>query len=146
MAYSDTPTRYHLGYPHIPIHAHIPILPLEKLTSFNAHGVHAGEYVFSADGDGMGERRATGPKKAEVIVNVGVMAEGGAGQEEFWGVEETEVVVLGAGGGGGETEGGAEGERVRSWGRRDGRVLRDAVIQGNFEVSQSACPRNPAGI
>lgn len=135
MAYADSPTRYHLGYSHVPIHAHIPILPIENLASFNAHGVHTGEYVFDETGDGMGERRAkAGPKKGEVVATAAaevVIGDRGAEKkEEFWGVAEE----------GSEESGTEDGvERVRDWGRRDGRVLRDVVIQGNFEV----CPMRP---
>lgn len=89
---ADQPNRYHIGYAQVPIDAHIPILPIEHLPGFNAHGRHSGDYLFSKDKDGLGELRA--------------------------GQEADESLVL-----------------DRSWGRRDGKVLRDVAIQGTFSVS-----------
>ena len=52
----------------------------------------------------------------------------GGDDDEFWKVETSEEgeLVLG---------GGREAGLDSTWGRRDGKVLRDAIIQGNFEVS-----------
>lgn len=55
---ADTSAYYHVGLQHIPIRPHIPILPIERLLSFNSHGTHPGNYVISPARDGMGEFRA----------------------------------------------------------------------------------------
>lgn len=89
MSFVDQRERYHLGFSHIPIAAHIPILPLENLPSFNAYGPHPGHYIIT-DGDGTGETDSTNSSATE--------------------------------------------EPIEIWGRRDGKVLRDVVIQGNFQV------------
>ncbi|KAL7409843.1 hypothetical protein BDY24DRAFT_418552 [Mrakia frigida] len=91
--FADAPDRYHLGYSHIPVEAHIPILPIERFSGFTAHGKHTGQYIFSPGGDGFGELRTD--------------------------VSEVEGGVL-----------------DRTWGRRDGKMLRDVCIQGNFEAAR----------
>ncbi|KAL7415150.1 hypothetical protein BDY24DRAFT_383883 [Mrakia frigida] len=88
--FADEPDRHHLGYAEIPVEAHIPMLPIERLPGFNAHGRHSGEYLFSKDKDGLGELRL--PTK-----------------------DVDESLVL-----------------DKTWGRRDGKVLRDVAIQGTF--------------
>lgn len=91
---SDDFDRYHLGLSEVPVRTHIPILPIERLPSFNAHGRHPGSYVHSdrEKGDGLGEKRAMETPSSD------------------W-----------------------TGPVDTHWGRRDGKVLRDAVIQGGFD-------------
>jgi len=105
------------------VHAHIPFLPIERLRGFNAHGKHTGEYIFSPDQDGLGEMRAKPKSKPRA------KGKAGADDDEFWKVETSEEgleLLLG---------GGRVAGLDSSWGRRDGKVLRDTIIQGNFEVS-----------
>lgn len=96
--FADAPDRYHLGYALIPIDTHIPILPIERYSGFTAHGTHTGQYIFSKDGDGLGELR-------------------------------TDVSEV------------AGGVLEKTWGRRDGKLLRDVCIQGNFEVREASFRR-----
>lgn len=103
------------------MHAHIPILPIERLPSFNAHGVHPGSYAFSLHEDGLGEQRALaaarGGSDAQRIVGTNEVADD---QSEYWQVELDRE---------GERET-ASSRIVKNWGRKDGKMLRDAVIQG----------------
>ncbi|KAL7414568.1 hypothetical protein BDY24DRAFT_440530 [Mrakia frigida] len=121
VAWSDEPARHHLGYSKVPIHAHIPILPIERLRGFNAHGKHTGEYIFSPEQDGLGELRAKPKSRSKQTTE--------DDGDEFWKVETSEEgeVVLG---------GGLKEGLDTTWGRRDGKVLRDAIIQGNFETAR----------
>jgi hypothetical protein len=81
---ADRSEYHHVGFQYVRAQPHIPILPIERLPSFNAHGVHPGYYVPDPANDGMGESRYLEGIKGEV-----------------W-----------------------------TWGRRDGAILRDVMIQG----------------
>jgi hypothetical protein len=84
---ADSFEYYHAGLQHIRARSHVPILPIERLPSFNAHGRHPGHFISTGAQDGMGE----------------------------WLAMDTDEKVEG---------------KVVTWGRRDGKVLRDALIQG----------------
>lgn len=79
LQWADSPSHYHLGYAHVPIHAHIPILPIEHLPSFNSHGRHTGRYIFSNEEDGLGEFPAK---------HVVVEQQDTGGGDEYWNVEK----------------------------------------------------------
>jgi hypothetical protein len=46
---ADRSEYHHVGFQYVRAQPHIPILPIERLPSFNAHGVHPGYYVPDPD-------------------------------------------------------------------------------------------------
>jgi hypothetical protein len=95
---ADSFEYYHEGLQYVRARPHVPILPIEHLPSFNAHGRHPGIFINNAQ-DGMGEGLASDYE-------------------------------------------GTSNDTVLTWGRRDGRILRDAIIQGGvgLGLSRSSWP------